>query len=1250
MAFTPRIKIALLAASVAAFFLVVLLVVLPTVLVNRPETRAALQQRLGAMLGGEVAFDRVKLTLFPRLCATVGHPRLVMPDKVSARAAEIDVCLRLLPLLRGQVMADTIKVQSPEIHLPIAPLDSAGAGPGFPDPRQLLERMAEPLKQIPVTAIEVTDGRVELSGTGGQRFEFRNLSLRFQHSSEGLEWSLQGESDVLKTFSARGHLETDTLKGTTTLQASDFRPQLLQAFFLPGAAFQVLDTRLDLDVSVALEGPGRATATIAGKAPTLALGYKHRETRLSVDRFAAQMELSGDRLAVSVSEFSSRTPRASLELAFVIDEKAHPKIDIDLKGRSDLAGARDFTLAMLQEIPEVLLVCDIVRSGEVPQIHVNLHGDSWSDLGNLNNLLIKGRLENGSVYLPWIDLALNEVSGDVLIAGGILEGQDLKGRYKGTRAENGTLRVGLSLADPVLQLDIFAHAELSALPPLLAQVVPDPVFRKEVALIREFSGTAQGTLRLNGTHTDVAVEVQASELDVKARYEPIPYPLAFQGGRFGYRSDGVDMHGVDVAIGNSKLSRVDLVIGMDSDRDLHLEGATPEAVVDLAESFNICRDVPGLDALRTVEARASLRNAHFTGKALKPETWRFRSEGVIQNLHVDSEFLPAPLKVASGPFEWRGTVVRFEGWNALLGESTLNGLACDFDWSGTPSVSLRAEAVSASVAELYAFLESSRQHDLPLEPFAPLSGTIRFSGAQSRLSFPAGVSPLVEVSAALETASISSPRLDHPLELNSGRILLKGTRLDVQDVNAALGKSEIKRFRLRADWGESGDLDAAADAAIIHGEDLFLGVAGWPGLNAVREDIAGLRGTVTVSDPSLKGPIRDPRRWRLKAVAEVTDIVITTTFLDEPIRIPAGRLAAAEVESSEGSVTELHIDATRLSIGTDAAVVNGDIAFSPAETRLDLDVVAESLDWNEIEKISTRMAERRPGESRPVRGRVGLRAEHFMIDRFRNTPFYADATLTPQGVTVLIERVGFCEMTLIGRISFDGPMVDAYIVPVVEGMALDSVVSCLTAEKSKITGNFNLSGALQANARREDLTKALKGRVTFVAEDGSILQSRFFARLLSLLNLTEIYRGQLPDLRSQGLDYKRSVAAIEIKDGTVFVNDWSIDGPTYWMGSRGEIDIASQKIDFTILVSPFKTIDRIINSIPGVRWILGGRLVAIPMKATGDLEDPSVTALSPSAVGSSILDMIQRTLTLPIEIIQPLVPGMESREGSTITR
>jgi hypothetical protein len=1248
MAFTPRVKIALLAASIVAFFLVVILVILPTVIVNRPETRAALQKRLGAMLGGEVAFEMVKLSLFPRVCVTVDHPRLDMPDKVSARAVELDVCLKFLPLLRGRVVADSIRVQAPEIHLPITPIDSAGSGPGLPDPRLLLAQMAGLVKQIPESSIEVDDGRIELAGPNERRFEFRNLNLRFQHEGERLEWSLEGESDVLKTFSSRGRLEADSLRGTFTLQATDFKPQPLQAFFLPDSAFHVLDTQVDLDVSVALEGPGRVTAEIAGKAPMLAFGYNRRETHLSIDRIASRLELSEKRLAVSISEFLARTPRAALELSFAIDEEAHPKIDIDLKGRSDLSGARDFTLAMLHEIPEALLVCDIVRSGDVPQIHVNLHGDSWEELADLNNLLIKGRLENGSVYIPWIDLDLNEVSGDVLIAGGILEGRELKGHYKGTRGENGTLRVGLSSADPVLQLDIFARAELSALPPLLARVVPDPEFRKEVALVQEFSGTAQGTLRLNGTHTDISVKVQAAELDVKTRYERIPFPLAFQGGEFAYDGDSITLRGVDVAIGNSKLFKHDLTLGLKG--DLPLESSSPKAVIDLAELFNLFRDRPPFNHMRRLDGVFTFNNWQLKGQAFAPATWRLVSAGTMQGLAVESELLPGLLSLPSGNFEWRGQMLRYECTKGSIGRSEIKELVVEADWTGPPQVRLRALELDASIADISQVIQSFPKTATYAAAFYPLNGTARMRDVRYQAELlPEGLT-LDRFEAVLKDSVISSAALDLPLTIASGEISWQGSKLELQIANASLGQSEIKNFSFSGDWGVDGGLELRADATVIECSEIFPRVLSLAGLESLREDVRSIQGTVALPEVNLKGAIRDPGRWRLRAAAELKDILITTTFLDEPIAIPMGRLTAADLETSGDIVTGLHIDSTRLSIGADAAVINGDIAFSPAETRLGLDVVAESLDWNEIEKISKRFAERRPGGDRPVRGRIGLRADHFMIDRFRNTPFYADATITPQGVDVLIERAGFCSMMLIGRISFDGPMVDAYIVPVVNGMTLDSVVTCLTAEKSRITGNFNLEGALQVHARREDIAKALKGRIAFVAEDGSILQSGFFAKLFSLLNLTEIYRGQFPDLRSQGLDYKRSTALLEIKDGKVLINDWSIEGLTLWMGSRGEIDIATQKIDFTIMVSPFKTIDRIINSIPGVRWILGGRLIAIPMKATGDLEDPDVVALSPSAIGTSILEMLQRMLMLPIEIIQPLVPGLEMQEGGTIVR
>ena len=41
-------------------------------------------------------------------------------------------------------------------------------------------------------------------------------------------------------------------------------------------------------------------------------------------------------------------------------------------------------------------------------------------------------------------------------------------------------------------------------------------------------------------------------------------------------------------------------------------------------------------------------------------------------------------------------------------------------------------------------------------------------------------------------------------------------------------------------------------------------------------------------------------------------------------------------------------------------------------------------------------------------------------------------------------------------------------------------------------------------------------------------------------------------------------------------------------------------MNLTVLVAPFRTIDRIVDIIPLVGHILGGKLISIPFKAKGD--------------------------------------------------
>jgi hypothetical protein len=199
----------------------------------------------------------------------------------------------------------------------------------------------------------------------------------------------------------------------------------------------------------------------------------------------------------------------------------------------------------------------------------------------------------------------------------------------------------------------------------------------------------------------------------------------------------------------------------------------------------------------------------------------------------------------------------------------------------------------------------------------------------------------------------------------------------------------------------------------------------------------------------------------------------------------------------------------------------------------------------------------------------------------------------------------------------------------------------LTAKDNLATGTYDLSGEIMAKAKPEGLSHALTGNLTFSAEKGRIYRFGLLAKLLAILNVTEIYRGHVPDLAGEGFAYHSMSASAKLQGGKFTMEECSIDGASMGIACTGDIDLIRKEMDLTILVAPFKTVDRIVDILPLIGNILGGNLISIPFRATGNLEDPYVYPLPPKAVGSGLLGMLERTLKLPLTIIQPVISSLK---------
>jgi uncharacterized protein YhdP len=204
-------------------------------------------------------------------------------------------------------------------------------------------------------------------------------------------------------------------------------------------------------------------------------------------------------------------------------------------------------------------------------------------------------------------------------------------------------------------------------------------------------------------------------------------------------------------------------------------------------------------------------------------------------------------------------------------------------------------------------------------------------------------------------------------------------------------------------------------------------------------------------------------------------------------------------------------------------------------------------------------------------------------------------------------------------------------------------------ERVWITGAFNLWGSLMGRGRNlKGLRESLEGKIRVRMEKGRIQRFHILSKIFSLLNVSQLLKGKLPELTGEGLPYNTITGEIEIAKGIARTENLLVDSDAMKITVIGEADIVRESLDLTVGLHPLGTVDTILSKVPVVGRILAGEdesIISYYVEVKGDFSNPKVKHIPLKSMEKGLIEIMRRVLETPMHII-PRGKNSNSRDHS----
>jgi len=304
-----------------------------------PSIKAQLEQRLSQAAKGQVTWGHLEIRLLPLPRAVVDAVRLEIPGRLQARAEQVEVRVKLLPLLHGRAEIVSLSAQRPQVSIQLAP---AAAAPQkaitttnpFATYRSAADAVVGAVRAFaPETVLAIQEAEVDIRTPDGPLLRLRDLSLRARTGRNGMDLELAAASDHWSRLRLGARVEYADFSGNAMLEIDGLRPQpWLDAMLarapvrvaIPAAELRLKlrtdgRTSVESEVHASVQNLDVARETMRLRLPPIVVQGKARADAQRADIALSDVSLGGEKLAQGTVGYAFGTGVAEGDLGFDLD-------------------------------------------------------------------------------------------------------------------------------------------------------------------------------------------------------------------------------------------------------------------------------------------------------------------------------------------------------------------------------------------------------------------------------------------------------------------------------------------------------------------------------------------------------------------------------------------------------------------------------------------------------------------------------------------------------------------------------------------------------------------------------------------------------------------------------------------------------------------------------------------------------------------------------------------------------------------